>query len=85
MRLIPIVLLLFLAGCAVWGKTEVIRLANPESGDTVECGPYAHKGDVDKMLALSRLRRCVEEHEAKGYERVVEPRTLEPEEESGGY
>jgi hypothetical protein len=70
---------LLIAGCAVWGQTETIQLRHAVTGETVECGPYPHKGDVDKMLALSRLRTCIEEHEERGYER--EP----PEQESGGY
>ena len=78
MRTALIAACLLIAGCAVWGETEIIRLAHPTTGETVDCGPYPHKGDVDKMLALSRLRSCVEEHEEKGYERVAPPEQEPP-------
>jgi len=71
MRTAVIAVFLLIAGCAVWGETEIIRLDHTTTGETVECGPYPHKGDVDKMLALSRLRSCVEEHEEKGYQRAA--------------
>lgn len=52
-------LLLCLTGCA-----DPILLRHPETGETVQCGPYA-KND------FQRERACVQDFQQQGYQRVM--------------
>ena len=61
------VIMLLLSGCS----TETIYLRN-QVGTTVKCGPYTYGVAVGTFRYQARrdLRRCVDDYESRGYERI---------------
>ena len=60
-------MLALLAGCF----NESVMLRHPQTGNTVECGPYDEKSLTAEMTA-SKRDACIQDYERQGYERVKE-------------
>ncbi len=73
-NLIAVAALGFLmAGCA---SSETVYLKNPQTGDTVQCGPYTSYGrlSAQEQANIEKLRYCISDFQRQGYERVGSPR-----------
>ena len=67
--LIGILTVLILCGCRT--TTHPVSLRNPQTGSTVQCGPYDEKSMTAEMAANKR-DACIQDYERQGYERVKE-------------
>jgi hypothetical protein len=69
MRLVLLIgMLALFAGC----QTDPVFLRHPQTGRTVQCGPYSHSTDpISFETATTKEGNCVEKYERQGYERVV--------------
>ena len=64
-------LLVLIAALAVVGGciNESVLLRHPETGKTVQCGPYPIYGDIASVNArLECERACIQEYQRQGYE-----------------
>ena len=74
MRKAIIVALTFLiAACTI--SSEVVYLKNPETGETLKCGPYTMYGVGTGAIsaALRELHYCIDNFKTQGYVRVPNP------------
>ncbi len=71
-RIILVALAFLVAACAFTG---VVYLKNPQTGQTVQCGPYTRYGNIPaaQEASIMDLRRCVGDYQRQGYERVPKP------------
>jgi len=68
-QLLLIGLLAFVAGC----QTDPVFLRHPQTGKTVQCGPYSHNTDpLSVEAATVKESNCIAKYERQGYERVME-------------
>lgn len=57
---------LLLGACS----TEAVKLHNPQTGETVQCGPYGWGAGVgNQKNAVYQLRACVVDYQQQGYTR----------------
>ena len=61
-------ILAILAGCT----TDPVHLRHPQTGKTVQCGPYPTATGPATMTALEHERGCVQDYQRQGYERVMQ-------------
>lgn len=66
---IAMLTVLVLSGCRT--TTDPVTLRNPQTGNTVECGPYDEKSLTAEMAA-SKRDACIQDYKRQGYERVKE-------------
>jgi len=59
--------LLVLAGCTY---TQPVILQNPQTGETVQCGPYEGPFAYGKQWVYLQEGSCIEDYWRRGYERV---------------
>jgi hypothetical protein len=62
---VVVLLALTLASC-----TTAIRLQNPTTGQTAQCGPYASDIIAGGDAQAQRERACVQDFQRQGYERL---------------
>ncbi len=58
--------MLALAACAY---TDPVLLRHPETGKTVQCGPYP-TGGIQATAAAMHEARCLDDYQRQWYERV---------------
>lgn len=60
--------LLLVAGCA----TEPVTLRHPETGETLQCGPYSYNfySSIDHEAAVAQQRLCMDMYLRQGYQPV---------------
>ena len=63
--------LIILMGLALLGGCTSVYLRHPETGKIVKCGPYFGDPTSDHSASLLK-RRCIEDAERQGHERVME-------------
>ena len=71
-RVILFSLVFLVAACA---SSEVVYLKNPQTSQTVQCGPYTKYGNIPAAneTTLQELRYCVNDYQRQGYIRVPKP------------
>ena len=68
---IPTIIGVMLMGLALLGGCTSVYLRHPETGKVVKCGPYLGDPASDHSASVLK-RRCIEDAEGQGYERVTE-------------
>lgn len=63
-------LLIVVACTAVAACTDAIKLRNPATGATAQCGPYMLEGLGQPASVAQRETRCLDDYERQGYVRV---------------
>lgn len=66
------VLFLFAFGVVLSGCTSPVYLKHAETGEVVECGPYAGVGGLAAVGAM-RETKCIDDFRAQGYQRIAKP------------
>ncbi len=69
---LAIVAALPLAACT---STEGVHLKHPETGQTVQCGPYSYAESGEAEPAALRQNQCIEDYKEQGYQRSPGPAT----------
>ncbi len=59
--------LLVLAAC---GRVDPVTLKHPETGESVQCGPYTGLTDRSYAGGVLQQRGCIEDYRAQGYKRI---------------
>lgn len=66
MRIFAVLMLLVLTGCLT---TDPIYLRHPQTGKTVQCGPYDSRA-LHAQASAIREGQCTEDFRAQGYVRL---------------
>ncbi len=64
-------LVFLFAGCAL--TTQPVFMGNPQTGATVQCGPYDKRGD-NAIAAAMHETQCIQDWKEQGYVRISTPR-----------
>ena len=64
-------LVFLLANCAV--TTQPVHMVNPQTGATVQCGPYNMRGTYALSAAMHETQ-CIQDYKEQGYVRVPSPK-----------
>ena len=64
-------LVLLLIGCSL---TTPVYLAHPQTGATVQCGPYSAAGVGRALAASQHETQCIQDWKEQGYVRVSTPK-----------
>ncbi len=48
---------------------DAVLLHHPQTGHTVECGPYSMSDYTEQVAAAQREARCIDDYQRQGYAR----------------
>jgi uncharacterized protein YceK len=64
------VLVLAIAALVLSGCTDVVKLRNPTTGETAQCGPYQLEGLGQPASVAQREARCLDDYQRQGFVRA---------------